>query len=32
MKTIFVQKPQNAELWWRTVLDWLDKYLSKGNT
>jgi dipeptidyl aminopeptidase/acylaminoacyl peptidase len=23
----FVQKPQNAELWWRTVLDWLDKYL-----
>jgi dipeptidyl aminopeptidase/acylaminoacyl peptidase len=23
----FVQKPQNAELWWKTVLDWLDKYL-----
>ncbi len=23
----FVQKPQNAELWWKTVLEWLDKYL-----
>ncbi|MGD8535457.1 MAG: S9 family peptidase [Candidatus Aminicenantes bacterium] len=23
----FVQKPQNAELWWRTVQDWLAKYL-----
>jgi dipeptidyl aminopeptidase/acylaminoacyl peptidase len=23
----FVQKPQNAELWWKTVLDWLGTYL-----
>jgi dipeptidyl aminopeptidase/acylaminoacyl peptidase len=23
----FVQKPQNAELWWRTVQDWLAEYL-----
>lgn len=23
----FVQKPQNAELWWRTVLGWLAGYL-----
>jgi len=23
----FVGKPQNAELWWRTVLDWIAKYL-----
>jgi len=23
----FVQKPQNAELWWKTVLDWLKTYL-----
>ncbi len=23
----FVQKPQNAELWWKTVHDWLAKYL-----
>ncbi len=23
----FVQKPLNAQLWWQTVLDWLDKYL-----
>ncbi len=23
----FVQKPQNAELWWKTVLDWLAEYL-----
>lgn len=23
----FVQKPLNARLWWKTVLDWLDKYL-----
>jgi dipeptidyl aminopeptidase/acylaminoacyl peptidase len=26
-ETHFVQKPQNAELWWKTVLEWLDKYL-----
>ena len=23
----FVQKPQNAELWWKTVHEWLAKYL-----
>jgi dipeptidyl aminopeptidase/acylaminoacyl peptidase len=23
----FVRKPQNAELWWKTVLDWLEKYM-----
>lgn len=23
----FVQKPQNAELWWKTVLGWLAEYL-----
>jgi dipeptidyl aminopeptidase/acylaminoacyl peptidase len=23
----FVQKPQNAELWWKTVHDWFGKYL-----
>jgi dipeptidyl aminopeptidase/acylaminoacyl peptidase len=23
----FVRKPQNAELWWKTVLEWLGKYL-----
>jgi dipeptidyl aminopeptidase/acylaminoacyl peptidase len=26
----FVQKPQNAELWWKTVLDWLAEYLKQG--
>lgn len=26
----FVQKPQNAELWWKTVHEWLSKYLKKG--
>lgn len=25
----FVQKPQNAELWWKTVLEWLGLYLKK---
>ena len=25
----FIQKPQNAELWWKTVLDWLAEYLKK---
>jgi dipeptidyl aminopeptidase/acylaminoacyl peptidase len=25
----FVQKPLNAELWWKTVLEWLDRYLKK---
>ncbi len=25
----FVQKPRNAELWWKTVLDWLATYLKK---
>jgi len=23
----FVAKPQNAELWWKTIHDWLAKYL-----
>jgi len=23
----FVTKPQNAEMWWKTVLDWLAAYL-----
>ena len=23
----FVQKPQNAQLWWKTVREWLGKYL-----
>jgi dipeptidyl aminopeptidase/acylaminoacyl peptidase len=23
----FVQKPQNAELWWKTVHQWLGKFL-----
>jgi dipeptidyl aminopeptidase/acylaminoacyl peptidase len=23
----FISKPQNAELWWRTIHDWLAKYL-----
>jgi dipeptidyl aminopeptidase/acylaminoacyl peptidase len=23
----FVSKPQNAELWWKTVLDWLESHL-----
>ncbi len=26
----FVQKPQNAELWWKTVHQWLNKYLKSG--
>jgi len=26
----FIQKPQNAELWWKTVHEWLAKYLKKG--
>jgi dipeptidyl aminopeptidase/acylaminoacyl peptidase len=26
----FVQKPQNAELWWKTVQEWLEKYLKQG--
>lgn len=25
----FVQKPLNAQLWWKTVLDWLATYLKK---
>ncbi len=25
----FVQKPQNAKIWWNEVLGWLKKYLSK---
>jgi len=25
----FVQKPQNTELWWKTVLEWLEKYLKE---
>jgi dipeptidyl aminopeptidase/acylaminoacyl peptidase len=25
----FVTKPQNAELWWKTMLDWLEPYLKK---
>lgn len=27
----FVQKPQNAELWWKTVHEWLAKYLKEEN-
>jgi dipeptidyl aminopeptidase/acylaminoacyl peptidase len=23
----FVQKPQNAQLWWQTVHEWLGRYL-----
>jgi len=23
----FIQKPQNAKLWWKTVHTWLEKYL-----
>jgi len=26
-ETHFVQKPQNAELWWKTVYEWLSTYL-----
>ncbi len=26
----FVRKPQNAELWWKTVHEWLAKYLKKA--
>jgi len=26
----FVTKPQNAELWWKTVLDWLAAYLKSA--
>ena len=26
----FVTKPRNAELWWRTVLGWIDEH--SGNT
>jgi dipeptidyl aminopeptidase/acylaminoacyl peptidase len=26
-ETHFVQKPQNAELWWKIVHEWLAKYL-----
>ncbi len=25
----FVRKPQNAELWWRTVHDWIARYVNK---
>ena len=25
----FISKPRNAELWWRTMLDWLAHYLKK---
>lgn len=25
----FIQKPQNAELWWKTVYEWLAKYLKE---
>lgn len=25
----FVQKPQNAQLWWKTVQDWFERYLPK---
>ncbi|MGB8952111.1 MAG: S9 family peptidase [Candidatus Aminicenantales bacterium] len=25
----FVQKPRNAELWWKTVLEWIETYLKK---
>jgi dipeptidyl aminopeptidase/acylaminoacyl peptidase len=26
-ETHFVQKPQNAELWWNTLYDWFEEYL-----
>lgn len=26
----FIQKPQNAELWWKTVHEWLDSYMKEG--
>jgi dipeptidyl aminopeptidase/acylaminoacyl peptidase len=26
----WVLKPQNSQLWYHTVLDWLDKYLQPG--
>ncbi len=25
----FIQKPNNAEFWWNSVLDWFDKYLKR---
>ena len=25
----FVRKPQNARVWWNTVLDWIDEWLNK---
>jgi dipeptidyl aminopeptidase/acylaminoacyl peptidase len=28
----WVLKPQNSQLWFHTVLDWLDKYLQPGGT
>jgi len=28
----FVTKPQNAKLWWKTVHEWLAKYLKPGKT
>lgn len=27
----WVLKPQNSQLWYHTVLDWIDKYLQPGN-
>ena len=29
-ETHFVQKPQNAEYWWKNVYEWLAKYLAKN--
>jgi len=29
-ETHFVQKPKNAELWWKVVHEWLAKYLKPG--
>jgi dipeptidyl aminopeptidase/acylaminoacyl peptidase len=28
----WVLKPQNSQLWYHTVLDWLDKYLQPVST
>lgn len=28
----FVRKPKNAQLWWKTIHEWLDKYLKSDET
>ena len=27
----FVQKPQNAKLWWETVHEWISEWINKSN-